>query len=354
MGVLRKIGLVLIAAAVLILAIVWVKRPHTPPVRDAKGRDIEGSVASLEQVELGGFPQWILIRGDPSKPLVLFLHGGPGMPMMWMAHRFQRPLEDEFLLVHWDQRGAGKSFAELPPIESMSDEQILADALHLVRLLEERYGKDRILLVGHSWGSYIGSLFAVRHPELLYAYVGIGQVTGSASGDSITESWLRRRAREEGETEALTDLDAQGESAYEKWLFRFGGEIRGETNYLTFIWTGLKAPEYGLGDVARVGRGSGWSSEHMRELAIDGPLEEEVTCLAVPVWLFLGEADYVTPSALAVHWLQSLRAPSKGSVRFDASAHFPYYEEPVAFQSALRKVWEAVEDRAPTDDFCAE
>lgn len=353
MKVLRRIGIALVTVVALIMATLWVERPHTPPVRDADGRQLPGSVALLERVELGRFKQWILVRGDPNKPLVLFLHGGPGMPMMWMAHRIQRPLEDEFLLVHWDQRGAGKSFADPPPIASMTDEQILADALQLIRLLQERYGKDRVLLVGHSWGSYIGTVLAARHPELLHAYVGIGQVTGSAVSDSVTEAWLRHRAREAGEPEALGELDARGEAAYEKWLFRFGGEIRDATNYLPFIWTGLKAPEYGLGDVARVGRGSGWSSEHMREIAVEGPLSETVTCLAVPVRLFLGRTDYVTPSSLALDWLRSLRSPSKRAVWFEASAHFPHYEEPEAFTTALRDVWESVKDRLPTDDYCA-
>lgn len=349
----KKIAIVALAAiaGLSLLVYLW-QRPRTPPVRDEEGRKVEGAVASLERIELGGVGQWILARGDPTKPVVLFLHGGPGMPMMWMAHRFQRPLEDEFLLVHWDQRGAGKSFAEPPPPESMTDERILSDALELVDTLSRRYGQDRVLLVGHSWGSYVGTLFARRWPERLHAYVGVGQVTGFADRDSVVEAWLRERAGETGEEEALDDLNRRAEAAHEKWLFRFGGEIHGETSYLPFVWTGLRAPEYGLMDVARVARGSSWSSEHMREIAIGGPLGEVVDCLAVPVWVFEGRYDYVTPAALADRWLERLRAPSKRRVRFEASAHFPPFEEPEAFRDALRAVWAAVEGREPTPGFC--
>lgn len=339
--------------AVAALALLWWTRPHTPPVRDDAGEEVPGAVASLEEITLGGAEQWILVRGRPDRPIVLFLHGGPGMTMMWMAHRFQRPLEDEFLLVQWDQRGAGKSHANPPPAETMTDERILADALELADTLAARYGQERVVLVGHSWGSYVGTLFAKRHPERLHAYVGVGQVTGSAAKDSVTRAWILERAREEGRyEEASADLEASGPAAFESWLFALGGEIHGETSFTPFIWTGLKAPEYSLRDVFRVGPGSSWSSTHMREIAIDGPLGEAVDCLAVPVWLFLGLHDYVTPSALGAEWLDALRAPRKEVVRFERSAHFPHYEEPERFAEALRGVWAAVEGRAPTPGYC--
>lgn len=275
------------------------------------------------------------------------------MPMMWMAHRIQRPLEDEFLLVHWDQRGAGKSFADPPPPETMTDERILSDARELVALLGERYGHDRIILVGHSWGTYIGTLFARRHPELLHAYVGIGQVTGGDRAGEVTDAWLRRRAAELERPDALADLEARGEAAREKWLFEFGGELQDETSFMPFIWTGLKSPEYGIGDVAAVAKGSSWSSKNMREIAIDVPLAREVSCLAAPVFLFLGRTDYVTPSQLAAGWLEDLRAPLKRVVWFEESSHFPHYEQPPAFQVALREVWERVRDREATPGHCA-
>ena len=338
---------------VAVVAVLLWKRPHTPAVRDDAGREIPGAVASLERVELGGVAQWILVRGRAEKPIVLFLHGGPGMPMMWMAHRIQRPLEDEFLLVHWDQRGAGKSFAELPPVESMTDETILADALTLVNLLRQRFGQDRVILVGHSWGTYIGTLFADRHPELLHAYVGIGQVTGGERAHEATDAWLRRRAAELERPEAILDLDERGSAAREKWLFEFGGELQAETGYLPFIWTGLRAPEYGISDVTSVGRGSSWSSEHMREIAIDEPLESAIRCLAVPVFLFLGRTDYVAPSDLAAGWLDRMRAPVKRAIWFERSSHFPHYEEPDAFQAALRGVSREVEGRSPSMGYCA-
>lgn len=129
--------------------------------------------------------------------------------------------------------------------------------------------------------------------------------------------------------------------------------LQSETGYLPFIWTGFNAPEYGSADVAAVAQGSSWSSEHMREVAIDEPLESAVRCLSVPVFLFLGRTDYVTPSELAAEWLDELRAPLKEAIWFECSSHFPHYEEFLAFQVALRHVWQEVKGRPPDRRPCA-
>ena len=103
----------------------------------------------------------------------------------------------------------------------------------------------------------------------------------------------------------------------------------------------------------RVGQGSSWSSAHMREIALDGPLYSQIRCLAVPVWLFAGRYDYVTPVTLALEWLDGLQAPSKQAVRFDRSAHFPHFEQPAEFQEALRRVSsESLGWQREAPDFC--
>lgn len=138
------------------LLFVW-KQPRTPSIRDADGRAEPGSVSSLEQIEFGGVAQWVLIREwSAEKPILLFLHGGPGMPMMYLAHAFQRPLEENFLVVQWDRRGAGKSFDETVKPDDMRVSQLLSDAHELIGVLKQRYQQERIFLAGNSFGSYLG------------------------------------------------------------------------------------------------------------------------------------------------------------------------------------------------------
>jgi len=144
---------VALVALLLLAAAMWLRPAWTPAIHSAAG------VASLEAVDLNGSRQWILIRGeDRDTPLLLFLHGGPGMPAMYLAHAATRELEKDFVVVHWDRRDAGKSFDPHMPADKESVSQQLADAEALIGLLRQRLGARPALLVGHSWGSYLGVL----------------------------------------------------------------------------------------------------------------------------------------------------------------------------------------------------
>ena len=172
-------------------------RASTPEKRDEQGKVPPDSVASLETVKIGGTPQWILIRGRSTKnPIIVFLHGGPGMPCMYLAHEFQRPLEDDFVVVQWDRRGAGKTYKEDTPPELMRVTQEVADTKELVELIGSRFGQPKVYLVGHSYGSYLGMIVAHWYPELFHAYVGIGQVAHSEKRNrEVQDRWIREQAR---------------------------------------------------------------------------------------------------------------------------------------------------------------
>jgi pimeloyl-ACP methyl ester carboxylesterase len=331
------IAVVIVFAAVALGA--YCNRVRTPPVVDRNGDAVEGSVASLEEVRLGGWDQYILVRGhSPSNPILLFLHGGPGMPMMYLAHVFGRELERDFLVVHWDQRGAGKSYDPPPPIETMNVEQFLSDAHELVLLLRQRYGGEKIYLAGHSWGSYLGMIFASRYPDLLHAYIGIGQVVDEERAAVLADAWLTEQARQRGDEDALRELQELGAAVREKYLFKFGGELYLHTSWMPFLITGLFSPEYSLRDAMNVGKGSSFSSRHMELNALSGPLIDEIAQIEVPVYFFTGRHDYVTPFELIEVYNERLQAPAKRIVWFDESAHFPFFEEPGRFADEMKRV----------------
>jgi pimeloyl-ACP methyl ester carboxylesterase len=335
----RRVFLAILAAAAIAIAIAYAIPVRTPPIVDPDGVLYPDGVATLEKVTLGGIDQWILVRGSSrSNPVLLFLHGGPGMPAMYLEHAFGRDLERHFLVVHWDQRGAGKSYSDKVPPESMNVQQILSDARELIGLLRERYGPNKIYLVGHSWGSYLGVILAKENPELFQAYVGIGQVTDSERQGSLSDMFIVRRARESENRRAVSELGKKGELAREKWLFKFGGELHGKTSYSPLLWAGLTAPEYSLWDALNVARGSRFSSDHMRYNVILGPLMDEITSLSVPVYFFQGRYDFVTPSELVEEYMDELRAPSKTLVWFENSAHYPFFEEPDHFTEEMLRV----------------
>jgi L-proline amide hydrolase len=196
-------------------------------------------------------------------------------------------------------------------------------------------------------------MLAVRErPDLFRAYVGVGQLTGQGRDDSavarLQEAFIRREAARRGVPEAARELDAQGREVVEKWVFRFGGELRGATSWWPLMRKGLQAPEYTLADLLRLRKGLALYS---RGLSYDVPsdtLRVNVTAVQVPVFIVAGRYDYVTPSELSERFFGQLRAPKKAFVWFDRSAHFPFLEEPERFAEVMRQVAaETAPGRAP-------
>jgi len=338
--------LAVLAVIAMTLVVLTAIEPRTPLIVGEGGELVPGSVASLEKIELGGVDQWILIRGrSSSNPVLLFLHGGPGMPAMFLRRAFGRELEKGFLVVHWDQRGAGKSYSRNIPVESMNVRQLMSDAEDLIELLRKRYGERGIYLVGHSWGSYLGMLLVRERPELFRAYVGVGQITDPERAGVLADVFIVRKAREEGEDRAIAQLGSRGELAREKWLTKFGGVLYGHDSYRPLLRQAFRAPEYSVWDALKVAQGFRFSSEHMRYNVIVGALMDEVTAVRVPVYFFQGRHDYVTPSQLTEEYLSKLQAPSKKMVCFENSAHYPFIEEPQRFALEMAKVLEETQPR---------
>jgi len=312
----------------------------TPKVRNARGEVVTESVASLEAVTIGGLRQWILIRGHSQRnPVILFLHGGPGMPSMYLAHKFQPPLERGFVVVHWDRRGAGKTYTETTPPESMTVTQEVSDTVELVNLLRARFGQSKVYLVGHSYGSYLGMIVAQRHPELFHAYVGIGQLAYEGRWNSdLQDRWLRDQATRRGNTRLVRELDAHSPIDREKWLFRYGGALHRGRSFLTLLRTGLQAPEYTLQDALNVRKGVNFTHQHLRYDAIRGELADAVPRVDLPVYFFTGRYDLTDPFENTEEYAARLQAPSKRVVWFEESAHFPFLEEPERFAREMDRV----------------
>ena len=298
------------------------------------------SVAALERVVVGGVPQWILLRGrNRGNPVILFLHGGPGMPSMYLAHRFQARLEQSFVVVHWDRRGAGKTYTKHTPPESMSVTQEVSDTVELVNLLRARFGQSKIYLVGHSYGSYLGMIVAQRHPELFHAYVGIGQLAYEGKRNSeIQDRWIRAEAAVRGPSKLVRELDAHGPINREKWLFRFGGALHHATSFAPLLLIGLRAPEYTLSDALNVRKGVSFTHAHLRFDAIDGALADAITRVELPVYFFTGRYDYTDPFENTEEYAAKLQAPRKEIVWFEDSAHFPFLEESEKFAHEMNRV----------------
>jgi pimeloyl-ACP methyl ester carboxylesterase len=320
-------------------AIFFLGRGRTPAISGDR------SIANLEKVRIGGVDQWLLIRGhDRSRPVLLFLHGGPGMPAMFLAHAWQRELERSFVVVHWDRRGAGKSYGAGADAASMNVRQILDDTFEVTRLLRQRFGQERIYLVAHSWGTYLGLLAIREHPEYYLAYVGIGQMAGPlARVRDIQREFVLRCATQANDATTTASI-RRGDPIDEDMLFRCHGELWKSSSFLPILLTGLRAPEYTFSDALHVKPATNRVNHEMQYNVDPRPLIGEVESVNVPVFFFLGRHDYNTPSRLGTEYLSRLRAPLKSASWFEQSGHFPFFEEPAAFTQEMIRVNRIVQE----------
>lgn len=318
---------------IIVVLIIYFRPAWTPSIASNKGKN---SVASLERIELGNYKQCVLIRSQNiNNPILLFIHGGPGMPLMYLSHTFQRPLEKKFTVVQWDQRGAGKSYSKNIPTQTINVEQYLSDALQLIDTLCTRYHQKKIYLAGHSWGTYLSSILVQRHPELFYAYISIGQVVDGAAATKIQKEFLLSEARKANDATLIRKLNENNFSSYESNIFKYGGELKNSTSFMPLVMAGLRATEYTFQDALNVSKGPKFCGKYMKYNAIQGTIMSSIKKYEVPVFFLTGDHDYTTPFALIKKYFDSVQAPSKQIIWFNESAHFPFYEEPKKFDSVL-------------------
>jgi pimeloyl-ACP methyl ester carboxylesterase len=304
-------------------------------------------VESLEKIRLGGVDQWISVRGwNKSNPVMLFLHGGPGAGDIITARNTDIALARHFVVVRWDQRGAGKSYSSKIPIDSMNIEQFVSDTIELVERLRDRFNVSRIYLVGHSWGSELGILAVDRHPEYFHSFVGIGQLVDVRENEIISYQFALDKAAESGNQKALRKLKKIGPPPHDykklliqrKWLEKFGGvHHKKEISFAYFCRIGAVSPDITLYDGFRYLRGQYFSLEHMWEKELYRiNLFTSVPKIDVPIYFFLGRYDYNTPSEIVERYCEQLQAPKgKTVIWFENSAHIIPHEEPELFCDML-------------------
>ena len=301
-------------------------------------------IESLEVVEIGGARQTIYLRGhDQDKPVLLFMHGGPGAASIAFARNYGLRLEEEFVVVHWDQRGAGSSCSSDVPNESLNLEQYLTDTLELVNFLRARFNTEKITLIGHSWGSVLGVMTVQRHPELFHAYVGMGQLVDTLRNEEVSLRFVRESARTEGNEQAIRELSAI-QPPYDNnadlmlqrgWLSHYHGDSV-EGNVLADAARSIIFnPEYSTGTKLSFYSCMMNSLKHAWGYLEHLDFIESAKELDVPVFFFAGRHDYNTPFELVEEYFEVLEAPSKEIVWFENSAHSPNEEESDRYQKVL-------------------
>jgi pimeloyl-ACP methyl ester carboxylesterase len=295
-------------------------------------------------VTIGGIDQWVTIRGwDRDNPVLLFLHGGPGdVTNPWTFGLFA-PWEKQFTVVQWDQRGAGRTLRKTGPsvAPTMTVERLVQDGIELSEYLRKHLGKDKIVVVCHSFGSILGLGMVRARPDLFYAYVGTGQVADETRNYSVAYDALLKKAQTVGDQQAMDELKRVGPPPYEsgegyRVQWRWANAFEGADQFLNgTLGLALVSPGNTVQDINDSGDGQMFSGEHLvRQTKSKGPKELGLE-FSIPMFIFQGAEDFTTPTALARQYEESFRAPRKAFVPINGGGHFAVFMRSDQFLNEL-------------------
>ncbi len=274
-------------------------------------------------VPIGGIQQWLSFKGANDKaPVFLFLHGGPGNSAMDYADKFTGALQKHFVCVQWDQRESGHTAALNKTDKPLTVEQMVTDAVEVIRYLRKRFSKERIYVMGHSWGGLLALMAADHNPELLEACFAVNPMINQNESERLALDWMLQRSHESKNDEALRDL-ARVKIPFEtveqlyydrKWINRFAG--KSAPSRATVMEWGKK-----------------WFPMFMDASGINLiTTTPEIKC---PVYFLIGGKDRQTHFSVAETYFKSLKAEKKELFWFKDSGHNLPTAEPVRLQEIV-------------------
>jgi len=307
---------------------------------------VAGSVAELTNLDVGDHDLAVMIRGRSTRnPVLLFLAGGPGGSELGAMRRHSQALEEDFVVATLDQRGTGKSYHQLDPTGSLTADQAVADAVEVTNYLRDRFGQDKVYLVGQSWGTFLGVLAVQQRPELFHAFVGAGQMVSPLATDEVfyrdTLAWARANGNTglvdtltRSGTPPYTDmLDYEPALSYEQEVYPYDHSDNAEGSGQ--MSENLLVEEYTLLDQVHVLGAFMDVFSVLYPQIQDIDFRTQATNLDVPVYLAQGRHEAPGRALPAREWFQLLDAPRKKLVEFDTSGHRPLWEQPALFHDLM-------------------
>ncbi len=342
---------VLLAIILIPVGVLLLLSPGKPaPLLDENGRPLANSLSEKIHVPINGVEQGMFIQScDAGHPVLLYLHGG--MPDYFLTQKYPTGLEDQFTVVWWEQRGSGISYSAGIPPETLNQEQMIADTLAVANYLRQRFGQDKIYLMGHSGGSFIGIQAAARAPELFYAYIGQAQMVDQLASEKLAYDYMLAQFTADGNDEmrrrleaAPVTLDGGTPAGYlavrDSAMHSLGV---GTTREMQSVVTGIFLPSLASRDYTLIEKVNLWAGKAHSGVAvlwdtmIHTDLRQTLPELPIPVYFLEGRYDYTCAYSLAKSYFESLQAPVKGFYTFEQSAHSPMFEEPEKMQRILRE-----------------
>ncbi|WP_297422374.1 alpha/beta hydrolase [Clostridium sp.] len=303
-----------------------------------------------EYVLINGINQFLFHLGTSyNNPVMLYLHAGPGSVESLFTGAFQEKWEEIYTVVHWDQRGAGKTLTknpnQLPTIDLM-----VQDLYEVVQYLKKKYNKQKIVLLGHSWGTVLGSLFIRKYPEEIAYYIGAAQVIGIVENEKVGYNKIREVIEQASDKKSLRKLGTIGEYPGNKINFdkeflrkckivrKLQGKYKIGMELGFSIWmTMLKSPIFKLSDIIALLKISK-ANEKILKFLSDFNLRNETSEYKVPIYYVLGGSDWQAPYIIAQNYFEEIKAPNKKIYVIPNAGHFLMFDQPVLFFDTLSEI----------------
>ena len=341
----KRIKIILIIVALIMpvfLLIRFISPTWTPKINGSN------SISELKSVQINGEDLTVLIRGNnKDNPVLIFVHGGPCCSEIPYVRKYQGELEKDFTIVHYDQRGSGKSYKADKDYSTVTAKTHVDDLIALTEYVEDYLNKDKVILAGHSFGTYIATQAAALRPDLYESYVGIGQMSDTIKSELKTLDKCIAAAEEKGDkadAEKLRDLKPSIQNSSmivpRDYVRKYGFAARKIDDNLDYVLAFLFGTEYNLRDAAGFYMASAKYQDALVMEGLSHPITEIVTSLDIPVYFVMGKYDGMTSPEAAKEYLDSLGGEgSREFVVFDESAHYPQFEERQAFSKWMRETF---------------
>ncbi len=310
------------------------------------------------RIPLGGVEQAVHIWGTRQEnPVVLFLHGGPGVPNRHGMAKNHMDLLEDFTIVAWDQRGTGGSYFGCAP-ETLTLDQLIADCAQLLDYLCRELDKKKIFLLGGSWGTELGTFVCQRHPDKVAGYIGYGQVVNGIENENLSYAFALEQAQAAGNAEDIAELERigppvdgqykpvfEGLMAQRRIMKKYGGHSTKKGGYFSgTVVPILTSPELSIRDKIGTAKGYKVCLSQMWPTIVHYDFVKDCGPFQMPYYIFQGRLDRNTPSALVQEFYDSIQAPDKDLIWFEHSAHGPLGEEPEKFKRLMREKFLAIKD----------
>lgn len=315
---------------------------------NAMGGHAQALTAEIDRVlfvPLGGIEQWISIRSDNrANPVLLVVHGGPG-EAQWPQAEVYRPWEKAFIVVQWDQRGAGHTFGRYgTKTPDVTLDRISKDGVELAEYLCRELGKKKIIVLGHSWGSLVATRMVQIRPDLFAAYVGTGQAASWMTLVNIQYDLLLTRARKDGNQATVKELEAigrPGPTDGEHWTFLNKYNFRSlwapsDQEWLQHLRSQAaeleaREPE----QFKNLEDGMQFTGQHVLPDQIATNLPKTACNIDTAYFVIQGQEDVITPTQAATDYFKCIKAPMKELVLIPNAGHFAFMTAPSQFLETL-------------------